>query len=161
MDGFSVFSLGPLLFGGEENRIGRQRKDLVKRGIISHEGSQDQSFPGLAQGSQIDLQKGGDSVVVIETQSISIRNGNQEKIKNNLEGGKVSQKPPCDETVIDPAEGPFNLSDPVWAKKLFDTHGPHLLASMVPLSFRQGNLSIETCISTQGKVEKRNVISRG
>jgi hypothetical protein len=92
---------------------------------------------------------------MIETQSISIRDGDQEKVKDNLDGGKVSQEPTGDETVIDPAEGAFDLSDTVWTKKLFDTHGPPLPASMRSLSFKQGDLSIEFCISRQGRVVRR------
>jgi hypothetical protein len=153
--GFFIFFFGPLLFRGDKNRVGWQRQDLVKRGIIGHERSQHQAFSGLAQRNQVDLQKGGDSVVMIETQSTSIRNGHQEEVKNNLDGGKVSQEPTGDEPVIDPTEGAFDLSDSVWTKKFFDTHGPHLLASMVSFSFRQGDLSIEFCISRQGNVLKR------
>jgi hypothetical protein len=148
------FSLS-FLSGEKRDRTRWQRQDLVKRGIIGQERSEHQPFPGLAQGNQIDLQKGGDSVVMIETQSISIRDSDQEKVKNNLDGGKVSQEPTGDEPVIDPTEGAFDLSDSVWTKKFFDTHGPPFLVSMMPLSFRQGDLSIEFCISRQEKVLKR------
>jgi hypothetical protein len=150
-----MFFFPPFLSGGNNNGTGWQRQDLVKRGIIGHERSQHQVFSGLAQRNQIDLQKGGDSVVMIETQSISIRDGDQEKVKNNLDGGKVSQKSIGDETVIDPTEGAFDLSDSLWTKKFFDTHGPHLLASMVSFSFKQRFLANEFCISRQGKVLKR------
>ena len=63
---------------------------------------------------------------MIETQSISIRDGDQEKVKNNLDGGKVSQEPTGDETVIDPAGGAFDLSNSVRTKDSFDGHGPYL-----------------------------------
>jgi len=155
VDGFFVFSFLSFLSGGKKDRTRWQRQDLIKRGIIGHERSQHQAFSGLAQRNQVDLQKGGDSVVMIETQSTSIRNGHQEEVKNHLDGRKVPQKPTGDEPVIDPTEGAFDLSDSVWTKKFFDTHGPHLLASMVSFSFRQGDLSIEFCISRQGKVLKR------
>jgi len=155
VDGFFVFSSLPFLSGRKKNRTRGQRQDLVKRGIIGDEGSQDQTFSGLAQGGQIDLQKGGDSVVMIETQSISVRDGHQEEVKNNLDGGKISQESTGDKPVIDPTEGTFNPSDSIGAEKFFHTHGPLLLASMRPLSLMQGGLSIEFCIAKQGRVEKR------
>jgi hypothetical protein len=66
---------------------------------------------------------------VIKAQAISIRNSDQKKIEKDFQGGKISQETLCDKAMIDPAERAFNLSDTVWAKKFFDIHEPHLLAS--------------------------------
>src|SRR4030042_2927255 len=98
---------------------------------------------------------------MIEAESISIRDRDQEKVEQDLHYGEIRQKPSGDKTVIDPAEGALDLSDSPGAEKFFDRHGCHPLFRMIPFSFGQIPLSIWACISRQGKVLKRKVISRG
>jgi hypothetical protein len=68
---------GPFLLGGQDPGAKWQGENLIKRRLIDHQRSQDQSFSGPPECGKIDLQKAGDSVLVIETQSVSIRNGDQ------------------------------------------------------------------------------------
>jgi hypothetical protein len=128
--------------------------------LVSDKRSPDQTFSGFTQSWQIDLQKGGDSVVMIKTQSVSIRNSNQKKIEKDFQSGKISQETRSNKAVIDPAEGAFDLSNSVGEKDSFDSHRLHILASMVPFSFGQPFLSNEFWISRQGKVKKETLFQR-
>jgi hypothetical protein len=150
-----LFLFLPLFFGWKKDWLRRQREDLIKRKFVGDKRSPDQAFPGFPKSGQINLQKGSDAIIVIKTQSVTIRDGDQEEIKKNLDHREIMEETLCYKAVINPTEGAFNLSDSVWVKNFFDTHGPYLLASMIPLSFGQGGLSIEFCISTQGRVLKR------
>jgi hypothetical protein len=101
------------------------------------------------------------SDIMIKTQSMTIRDSHQKEIQEDLDHGKIMEEPFGDKAVIDPTEGAFDLSNSVRTKESFDGHRPHLLVSMVPFSFIQRFLPNEFCISRQGKVEKKKVISRG
>jgi hypothetical protein len=155
------FPLGSFLSRRRDHGARGQGEDLIERRFIGDQRSPDQSFSGLPQGGKIDLQKAGDSVVIIEAQSVSIRNGDQKKIEKDFQGREVPQKPSRDEPMVDPAEGTFDLSNSVGAKESFGNHRFHILASMMSFSFGQSFLSNEFWISRQEKVEKRNVISTG
>jgi hypothetical protein len=80
------FSLGPLFSGGKHHGLRGQGEDLIERRLISHKRPQDQSFSGLPQGRKINLQKAGDSVIVIKAQSVSVRNSDQKKIEKDFQG---------------------------------------------------------------------------
>jgi hypothetical protein len=155
------FRLGSFLSGRRDHGARGQGEDLIERRLIGDQRSPDQSLSGLPQGGKIDLQKAGDSVVIIEAQSVSIRNGHQKKIEKDFQGRQVLQKPSCNEPMVDPAERTFDLSNSVGAKESFDNHRFHILASMMSFSSEQSFLSNEFRISRQGKVERRNVISAG
>jgi len=118
-----LFPLGPFFSGGQDHGAKGQRENLIERRLIGHQRSQDQPLSGPSQGGKIDLQKAGNSVVIIKTQSVSVRNGYQKKIEKDFQGRKVPQKPSCDEPMVDPTERPFNLSDPPRIKNPFDLHG--------------------------------------
>jgi hypothetical protein len=92
----------------------------------------DQSFSGFSQGSEIDLEQAGDAVIVIEAESIAVRDRDQEKVEQDLQGGEIRQEPCGDKAVIDPAEGPFDFAGPFGTKKSFEGHGPYLLISIGP-----------------------------
>jgi hypothetical protein len=117
------FPLGPLFSGGRDHGLRRQREDLIERRLISHEGPLEQPFSGLSQGGKINLQKAGNSVIMIKAQSISVGNSDQKKIEKDFQGGEVSQKSSCDEAMIDPAEGALDLSEPFGMKNSFGWHG--------------------------------------
>jgi len=110
--------------------------------LISHERPHDQSFSGLAQGGKIDLQKAGDSVIVIKAQSVSIRNGNQKKIEKDFQGTKVSQEPPCNEAMINPTEGALNFSYSFGKENSFDVHDYHPPVWMILFCSRGIDLAI-------------------
>jgi len=129
--------------------------------LISQQRPQDQSFSGLPQGGKVNLEKAGNAVILIKAQPVSIGNRDQKKIEKDFQGGKVSQEPPCNEAMIGPAERALDLSDSLGAEKFFDRHGGHPLFRMIPFSFGQSALSIWACISKQGKLLKRKVISWG
>jgi len=91
---------------------------------------------------------------------MAIRNGDQKQIQEDLDHREIEEEALCYKTMVDPAKGTFDPSNSVGAKQPFDNHRPHILASMMPLSFGQPLLSNEFWISRQGKAEKRKVISR-
>jgi hypothetical protein len=111
-----------LLPAGQGDGLLRQAKDLVERGIISHKGSPYQGFSGCAQGRQVDLEKAGDSVIVIEAQSVTIRDSNQKEIEQDLRHGELLEKACRDKAVIDPTEGALDPSNSLRAKEPFDGH---------------------------------------
>jgi hypothetical protein len=117
--------LGPLLSGGPDHGPRGQGEDLVEGRLISHERPLDQSFSGLPQGGQVDLQKAGDSVIVVEAQSMAVGDSDQKEIEKDFQGREISQKSSRDETMIDPAEGAFDLSEPLRKENPFDLHGHH------------------------------------
>jgi len=119
------FPLGSFLPGGQDHGVRWQGQDLIEWRLIGDKRPLDQSCSGLPQGAKIDLQKAGDAVVVIEAQSVSIRNGDQKKIEKDFQGRKVPQKSSCDKPMIDPAEGAFNLSYPSGKQNSFDLHSDH------------------------------------
>jgi hypothetical protein len=125
------FPLGPLFSGGRDHGLRRQREDLIERRLISHEGPLEQPFSGLSQGGKVDLQKTGDSVIMIKAQSISVGNSDQKKIEKNFQGREVSQETPCNETMIDPAEGTLDLSEPFGIENSFGLHGHYPPVSMI------------------------------
>jgi hypothetical protein len=117
------FPWGPLFSGGRGDGPRGQREDLIERRLISHEGPLEQPFSGLPQGGKVNLQKAGDSVIVIKAQSISVRNSHQKKIEKGFQGGKIPQEASCNETMIDPAEGALDLSEPFGIENSFGLHG--------------------------------------
>jgi hypothetical protein len=156
-----LFLSFPLFSGWRSNGLRWQRKNLIERRFIGQERTLHHSIPRFTQSGQINLQKRGYSIIMIKTQSMTIRDSNQKEIEEDLDHGKIMEEPFGDKAVIDPTEGAFDLSDPVRIKSFFDNHCPHLLASMVPFSFGQGFFPNEFWISRQEKVEKKKVISRG
>ena len=151
--------LAPLFFRWKGNRLWRQREDLIERELIGQKRPFHQPFSGFAQSGQSDLQNRGDPIIVIETQSITIRDGDQKQIQEDLDRREIMEEASRNKAMVDPAKGAFDLSNSVRAKESFDNHRPHILASMMPFSLGQLFLSNEFWISRQGKVEKRNVIS--
>jgi hypothetical protein len=79
---------------------------------------------------------------VIEAHSVSVGNSDQKKIEKDFQGGKVSQEAPCNETVIDPAEGALNLSDSLGKENSFDLHGDHPPVWMILFCSRGIDLAI-------------------
>ncbi len=51
-------------------------------------------------------------VIMIEADPVSVGNGHQKKIEQDLHGGKIPKKSAGDKTMIDPAERSLNLTDP-------------------------------------------------
>jgi len=160
MGNVSFFTF-PLFFRWKRDGPRRQREDLIKRRFVGDKRTSDQSLSGFTQGGQIDLQKGSDAIIMIKAQSVSIRDSDQKEIQKDLDHGQIVEESSRYESVVDPAEGAFDLSDTVGKKQSFDSHCSDILASMVPFSFGQSLLSNEFWISRQGRVEKRKVISKG
>jgi hypothetical protein len=105
---------------------------LVERGFISQERPLDQPFSGFPQGNEVDLQEAGDAVVMVETESMAVRDGDQEKVEQDLQGGEVQKESTGDQAVIDPAEGAIDFSDSLGTEESFEGHGPNLLVSIGP-----------------------------
>jgi hypothetical protein len=136
------FPLGPLLLGRQDHGPRGQGENLVERRLISHERPLDQSFPRLSQGSKIDLQEAGDSVIIIEAQSMAVGDSDQKKVEKDFHGREISDKSSCDETMIDPAEGAFDLSEPFGKENSFGLHGHHPLGWMILFCSRGIDFSI-------------------
>jgi hypothetical protein len=49
---------------------------------------------------------------MVEADAVSVGNTHQEKIEQDLHGRQISNEPAGDKTMVDPAEGPVNLTDP-------------------------------------------------
>ena len=115
-----------LFFGRKGDGLRRQRKHLIEGWFISQERAINQRLAGFAQSGQIDLQKRSHAIIVIEAQAVTIRDGDQKEIEENLDHGKLMEEPSSDKTMIDPTEGAFDLSNSVRTKDSFDGHGPYL-----------------------------------
>ena len=98
---------------------------------------------------------------MIKADPVAVADSDQEEVEQDLNGGEVGEETAGNQSMIDPAEGALDFSDPIGIEKSFVQHGHHLRDRMVPFSLRQGDLSIWACISRQGNLLKRNVISRG
>jgi len=116
----------PFFSGWRSNGLRWQRKDLIERRFISQEKALDQCVPGFTQGRQINFQKRGYSIIMIKTQSMTIRDSDQKEIEEDLDHGKIMEEPFGDKAVIDPTEGAFDLSNSVRTKESFDGHGTDL-----------------------------------
>jgi len=116
----------PFFSGWRSNGLRWQRKNLIERRFISQERQLHQSIPLFTQSGQINLQKRGYSIIMIKTQSMTIRDSNQKEIEEDLDHGKIMEEPFGDKAVIDPTEGAFDLSNSVRTKESFDGHGTDL-----------------------------------
>jgi hypothetical protein len=67
--------------------MGWQGEDLVEGRLIADKGSEHQALPCLTQGAKGDLKEAAYPVIMIETDSITIRDSHQEKIEKDLCGG--------------------------------------------------------------------------
>jgi hypothetical protein len=121
-----LFLFLPLFSGRKRDGLGRQRKNLIERRVVGEKRSSHQTLSGFAQSRQIDLEKRGNSIIMIKTQTVSIRDGDQKEIEKDFDHGEVKEKTFCDKAVIDPTEGAFDLSNSVRTKDSFEGHGPYL-----------------------------------
>jgi hypothetical protein len=121
-----LFLSFPLFSGWKSNGLRWQRKNLIERRFIGQERTLHQSIPRFTQSGQINLQKRGYSIIMIKTQSMTIRDSNQKEIEEDLDHGKIMEEPFGDKAVIDPTEGAFDLSNSVRTKESFDGHGTDL-----------------------------------
>jgi hypothetical protein len=51
-------------------------------------------------------------VIVVEADAVSVRNSNQEKIKQDFYSGQFKEKSSGYEAMIDPTEGALDFADP-------------------------------------------------
>jgi hypothetical protein len=121
-----LFLFLPLFSGRKRNGLGGQRKNLIERRVVGEKRSSHQTLSGFTQGRQINLQKRGYPIIMIKTQSMTIRDSNQKEIEKDLDHGKIMEEPFGDKAVIDPTEGAFDLSNSVRTKESFDGHGTDL-----------------------------------
>lgn len=116
----------PFFSGWKSQGLRWQRKDLIERRFIGQERTLHQSTPRFTQSRQINLQKRGYPIIMIKTQSMTIRDSDQKEIEEDLDHGKIMEEPFGDKAVIDPTEGAFDLSNSVRTKESFDGHGTDL-----------------------------------
>src|SRR4030042_3118403 len=81
----------PFFSGWRSNGLRWQRKDLIDRRFISQEKALDQCVPGFTQGRQINVQKRGYSIIMIKTQSMTIRDSDQKEIEKDFDHGEVKE----------------------------------------------------------------------
>ena len=62
--------------------------------------------------SRISVDQAADFVIVIEADAVSVGDGHQEKIEQDLHGGQITKKPASDKTMVDPTERSLNLTNP-------------------------------------------------
>jgi hypothetical protein len=79
---------------------------------------------------------------MVKTQSVSVRNSDQKKIKKDFQGGEVSQEPSSDKTMIDPTKGTLDLSETFGMENPFDLHGRHPPVGMILFCSRQIDFTI-------------------